>query len=687
MRKRLSLALRIALIFSGLVVVILGAILGIVTSRMDSEISAYTQAQNSQIASTHAAYFSQYLEKLSWEARALAMSDALRSGEPKRYEPFLRGLEGHLSDDIAGAFFAGPNGEDFTSSGLKANIADRDYFKAVMGGEDFALSSPLESKTLGLPIIVLASAVKDGAGRTIGLVGLQVKLAAVSSNIAELKIGRAGFIWIVDGEGAIVAHPDSSLIMKPGLSGLGSFGEKALKAESGSGSYRDGSGKPFVGYFAVIPGSPGWRLCLSIPDFEVNGTKFILLNMIFIVVICGFILALLASFLLGRLIVKPIKRSAVDFRELAGGEADLSKRIEIERNDELGDLGESFNAFMAKLQEIVVSLKAAQSELGGIGERLGSSVGASSETVARMGGDIGLVREKARIQATSVAETSSAVEQIARGIDGLETLISEQAASVSEASASIEEMVGSIGSVSTSIGRMAEEFASLAQAAEAGRATEAAAEQRIREINERSRTLLEANTAIAAIASQTNLLAMNAAIEAAHAGEAGKGFSVVADEIRRLAETSAEQSRTIGKELGEVTAAIDGVVASSEESLATFDRVVEKITATDSIVREVRMAMDEETAGSSQILTALKEMNEITSKVRTESGEMSAGNSTILAAMEKLKGAASEIEEAMAAVSRGSVAITQSVEAVSAASSDTKKTIEVMDGAIGRFRV
>jgi methyl-accepting chemotaxis protein len=675
------------MLFSVLVVVILGSILGIVTSRMDAEISAYTAEQNGASASTHAAYFGQYIEKLSWEARALGMSDALRSGEPKRYEPFLRGLEGHLSEDIAGVLFAAPNGDEYSSAGARANIADRDYFKTVMGGEDLALSSPLDSKTLGVPIVVLATAVKDGSGRTIGLVALQVRLDKVTSKVASLKIGEGGFMWIVDGAGTIVAHPDSSLLMKPGLSGLGSFGDGLLRGESGSGKYRDGSGKAFVGYYAAIPGSSGWKACISIPDAEVNDTKFSIFNMLLIVVVCGFILSLVASIPLGKLLVKPLKGAAADFRELAGGEADLSKRIEVDRNDELGELGEGFNSFMAKLQEIVISLKTAQAELGEIGSRLGASVEATEATVGKMATSVGLVREKARVQATSVAETSSAVEQIARGIEGLESLIQEQAASVSEASASIEEMVGSIGSVTTSIGRMADEFASLAEAAEAGRATEASAEQRIREITERSRTLLEANTAIAAIASQTNLLAMNAAIEAAHAGEAGKGFSVVADEIRRLAETSAGQSRTIGKELKEVMAAIEGIVASSQESLASFDRVAEKIAATDALVREVRMAMDEESAGSSQILEALKEMNEITAKVKTESGEMSSGNSTILEAMSKLKGAASEIDESMAEVSRGSEAIAASAASVSAASSDTARTIGKMDEAIGKFRV
>ena len=226
------------------------------------------------------------------------------------------------------------------------------------------------------------------------------------------------------------------------------------------------------------------------------------------------------------------------------------------------------------------------------------------------------MRGKVVSQSASVEQSSSAVEQIAKNIEGLGRLIQDQATSVTEASAAIEEMVGNIASVSRSMDAMARQFDALLEASRSGKEMQAAVGERIAQIADRSRALLEANEVIAAIASQTNLLAMNAAIEAAHAGEAGKGFSVVADEIRRLSETAAEQSDTIGRDLSSVQAAISEVVGSSHDSEMAFDGVASRITETERLVREMRDALGEQSEGGAQVLEALKSVNEITSQVR-----------------------------------------------------------------------
>ncbi|HPB66041.1 MAG TPA: methyl-accepting chemotaxis protein, partial [Spirochaetales bacterium] len=198
-------------------------------------------------------------------------------------------------------------------------------------------------------------------------------------------------------------------------------------------------------------------------------------------------------------------------------------------------------------------------------------------------------------------------------------------------------------SISSSIDTMADRFKDLLRSADDGKRTQETARERIQLIVDRSKSLLEANTVIATIASQTNLLAMNAAIEAAHAGDMGKGFAVVADEIRRLAETSAIQSKAITSDLGAVQAVIESVVVSSNESTESFSTVASRIVGLDSLVHQVDLAMAEQKAGTSKVLEALQSMNEITHQVKSGSAEMSAGNGIVLSEISRLQDSTRQI--------------------------------------------
>ena len=401
------------------------------------------------------------------------------------------------------------------------------------------------------------------------------------------------------------------------------------------------------------------------------------------------LLAFLVLFLVDKGIVSSIAAIKGGTRRIAET-LDLTRRIPVEdlgAKTELGLLGEDVNSLVARLRDLIAGLKSAQDQLASIGDGLGASASGTRTAVERIVERVDGVRDRARAQAEFVADSAGAVAQVTAGIEKLDSAISEQAASVTQASASIEEMVGDVESISSSIDRMAREFGDLASAAKEGRATQAAADERIGNIAARSDALLEANEAIAAIASQTNLLAMNAAIEAAHAGEVGKGFAVVADEIRRLAETSSRQARTVNGELAEVKAAIDEVVASSRDAQAAFDRVAQMIGDMGAVVQEVRGAISEQQVGSAQILDALRSLNELTAGVRTNSSEMSLGNTRIREGMQRLAEASTGISGSMEEMSSSAVEIAAHAASASDLAEGTWKAIEETRSVTGKFRI
>ena len=371
---------------------------------------------------------------------------------------------------------------------------------------------------------------------------------------------------------------------------------------------------------------------------------------------------------------------------LSSAEKDLTGRVSVCSIDEMGTVAGMVNDFCEGLAVSVNDLKSAQEHLMGIGVELQRNTSNSAAAVGQITTGVERVREKTRTQSQSVEGASSAVRQIAKNIESLDKLIIDQAAGITESSASIEQMVGNIRSINASIEKTASQFESLATVAREGIETQAAGGKRIINIAERSESLLEANKVISTIASQTNLLAMNAAIEAAHAGEAGLGFSVVADEIRRLAETSAKESRNIKTELAQVKAAIRETVEASGASEQLFGRVAELIGTTESLIRELQTAVAEQQAGAGQILEALKMMNDVTAQVRTGSREMSDGNGMILDEMVRLQASAREIREDMDEMASGVVEIKGTAQGVSETANATRATIDRMENAIGCFR-
>ena len=559
------------------------------------------------------------------------------------------------------------NGQASYTDGSTADLSDRAYIKSALAGEA-NISDVLISSVTGEPVMMVAVPITKNGGVVGALIGRK-DANMLSELVSDLGYGETGYSYMINAEGTVIAHPDREKVISqfdpiteaqndPSLASLADLFTKIISTDSGILTYQYNGNDLYASYHKVE--GTQWFMVITANEAEVLHSITELTGFIFMITVVILLVSVVLVFFVGNSIAKPIVNTVSYAKKIA--DLDITENISdkfLNRKDEIGTLSKSLQSMKDSLAKIIKDIGNYAEQVSSASEEMSATTEQSAETVTEISSTVTEIARGAADQAELTQSGAEKADQLGQIIENDQTYLHNM-------NQVTEEMTGIVK-------KGMEDIKYLSDKTEDNNTAGMEIQQVIMKTDSSAKKIGNASSVIASIADQTNLLALNAAIEAARAGDAGKGFSVVAEEIRKLAEQSADSTK-------EIDAAITDLLDNSENAVHTIEKML-------LVIQKQSESVETNRKNYEMIQKAISNVSEAVSDLNTSGKQMEIMKSDILDAMQSLSAIAEENSASTEEVTAAMEEQTASMAEIANASEELAKLAEDLQDTVHKFRV